>query len=396
MAFPTVVSRADPLSTANATSHTVNFGSTPSAGDLLIVVAFFDGAPGITWPTAQGTWTQLYTGDIGTSSRVDIRYKTANGEGSSITLTTDASERMATATWVIDDGTFVGAPEIATATGNSANPDSPSLSPSWGAKDSLWLSLAFQDGGDLTISVYPTSYTQTAVLDATGGAGGVTMGRAERQLNAASDNPSAYTFSNSKPWIAATIAIRPRLAQSLTETLALADEIAKKTGKTLTDALSLVDAVATAFLSYQAVAESASLAETLALKTGKTLTETLTFAEVLAFAVKKDLTESLTLADAVATALIHPIAVDDPLALADAIARKAGKTLTDTLTLADAVITALAAHLALTEGVTISDTVQPIRLSLPTMYTRYAPRPLITLTVGAATKRYSTETLITP
>lgn len=394
MGFPTVVSRADSLSTSNATSHTVNLGSTPNTNDLLIVAAFFDGTPTITWPTALGTWTQLYTGDNGISSRVDIRYKLANGEGSSIALTTDAGERMATAAWVIDDGTFTGVPEIATATGSSANPDSPSLSPSWGSQDTLWLSLACSDSGDLTISAYPTSYSQTAVLDATGGAGGVTMGRAERQFAASSENPSAYTFSASKSWIASTIAVRPRLIQSLAETLALADSLAKKTGKTLVESLAIIDAVATAFLSYQSVADVAALADALTHKTGKSLTETLTFAEALAFITQRSLAETLSIADAVALALVRPIALDDPLALTDGIVTKAGARLAETLTLTDIVVTALTAHLATTEGATIGDTVQTLLTALPTRQDYYMPRPLITLTVGATTKRYSTETLV--
>lgn len=208
MSFPSVSSRADSQSTSNATSHTVNLGSTPSANDLLIVAAIADGTPTITWPTALGTWTQLYTLDNGTSSRGEVRYKRANGEGTSITLTTDVGERLAASAWVIGGSSAVGSPESGTATGSSTTPDPPSLSPSWGTKDTLWLAVAQHDAGDDTISGYPSSYTQTSESDSTGGTGGVILGRAERQVAAASENPGAFTFGASKSWVAATIAIK--------------------------------------------------------------------------------------------------------------------------------------------------------------------------------------------
>lgn len=127
---------------------------------------------------------------------------------------------------------------------------------------------------------------------------------------------------------------------------------------------------------FVTVADALAAADALALKMGKVLTEAATITDALAQKTGKVITDATGLADAVSTLVTRTVSVPDALTILDALAQKTGKVLT--------------------ESVTLGETVQVLLTSLPTMYTRYAPRPLITLTVGVATKRCSTETLITP
>ena len=122
------------------------------------------------------------------------------------------------------------------------------------------------------------------------------------------------------------------------------------------------------------ISDTLALADALALKLGKVLTEAMTLSEALALKTGKVLDDTASLADAVSTVLLRTVSITDALSILDALSLKTGKAITETLTLAD--------------------TISAMLLSLPTIQDYYMPRPLITLTVGVATKRYSTETLV--
>ncbi len=126
----------------------------------------------------------------------------------------------------------------------------------------------------------------------------------------------------------------------------------------------------------QTVADTLALADALAMKMGKVLTESATLAEAFALKTGKVLTDAASLADAVSAVLVRTVSVADTLAILDALSLKLGKVIS--------------------EAATLADTTQALLVRLPSIQTRYAPRPLITLTIGAATKRYSTETLAVP
>ena len=123
-------------------------------------------------------------------------------------------------------------------------------------------------------------------------------------------------------------------------------------------------------------AEAASLADTLTMKMGKVLTEAATLSEALALKTGKVTTDALSLTDAVSVVLLRTVSVSDALSILDALSLKTGKALTD--------------------SVTLSDTIGTMLINLPMLRTVYAPRPLITLTIAAVTKYYSTETLLVP
>ena len=204
--FPFVRNATNSQTTADATTHTVTLATGAEVGDLLVVAVVFDGTPTVTWPAG---WTQLQA-NAATITR-QIRYRWADGtEPATLTLTTSASEEMQARAFVIGDPHPTAAPEVAVTSGTSTAPNPPSLTASWGAKDTLWAALAFVDEA-VTTSAYPTNYADNQNSANSGGASGVTLAVATRNLNAATEDPGAFTISASKLWAAWTVAFRPDL-----------------------------------------------------------------------------------------------------------------------------------------------------------------------------------------
>lgn len=87
------------------------------------------------------------------------------------------------------------------------NPDPPSLTPTGGAKDYLWLA-GFFVRNTSNISSFPTNYTdnQRAVNPASRAHQGAI---ASRDLNASSEDPGVYTIATAGDWSTATIAVHP-------------------------------------------------------------------------------------------------------------------------------------------------------------------------------------------
>lgn len=208
MAFPQVATVNGNYDTTG-TDHTVYLPSGIESGDLLL--AFFGcdrgwSARTITWASG---WTQLANREGGWGyPSVAIYYRVADGtEGESISVSTSGSEASAHTTYRITG--YSGTPEInSVATGSSNSPNPGSLSPSWGAKDTLWFAFQCHDGGNDLTTAYPTSYTngREDTYDNSGGAGVAT---ARRELNATSDDPGTFTIENSEGWVAYTVAIQP-------------------------------------------------------------------------------------------------------------------------------------------------------------------------------------------
>ncbi len=204
--YPVVAAENGGNNTTESTEHTVNLPSDISVGDLLLV--FFVSDAGITITFPEG-WTQLFqTTNI--YVKVGAWYRIAEGgEGATITVTTSTSEMTAHTSYRITG--YSGTPEVGTpATGLDANPDPPSLTPSWGAKDTLWFAVQGNDDKDI-VSAYPTDYTDGR-NDYANAAGGCGVGSARRELNAESENPLPFTISASEQWVTNTVAIQPSVA----------------------------------------------------------------------------------------------------------------------------------------------------------------------------------------
>jgi hypothetical protein len=197
--YPSVAATNGGTTSPSTYNHTVNLPSGIASGNLLI--ALF-GTTSAATPTFPAGWSQLFF----TSNTFSAWYKIANGtEGASITVTTSSSVQSAHITYRITG--YSGTPEVGTsATGSSANPDPPNLSPSWGAANTLWIAC---EGitGPYTVSSYPTNYSSG--LNYYFGGGGPSVGAAQRNLNASSENPGTFTLGSSSTWVANTIAVAP-------------------------------------------------------------------------------------------------------------------------------------------------------------------------------------------
>jgi hypothetical protein len=213
MAFPAVAAVEAAATAGNSTTHVSNLPAGIQAGEQLIVCVANDGGGSIaayTWPAG---WTEICVGHpSGQAVRAEARYRIADGsEGSTISITGN-SEAWVSHSWRIT-GHSGAAPEAGTpATGTSGNANPPTCTPSWGAKDTLWIVFAGFDNLQSGVSAYPTNYDSNQRQTISGGAGGFSMcASATRELNATDDNPDTFT-NTSDDWVAFTIAVEPEAA----------------------------------------------------------------------------------------------------------------------------------------------------------------------------------------
>ena len=194
------------------TDHVLNL-ATYATGDLLIEVLSVEGIPSFTWPSG---WTALYAGDTTDSlARVECRYRVATGgEGSSITVTTDVAKQSSYNSYGIN-GQSGSAPEAGTlVSATTSTPDPPSLTPSWGANDTLWIVLvSWKDAtGTSNVSTYPTNYANGFEYVVGGGGNGTGTASARRVSNTATENPGTFAMDENVRSAAQTIAIEPTAA----------------------------------------------------------------------------------------------------------------------------------------------------------------------------------------
>ena len=207
MAFPAIDATSQQASFTVKTSHPITMPAC-SAGKYLLAGVFIDTDATIT--TGWGCWTQIvnatdYTGAI---AQVEHRYKVAGSGADTLTLETSGSVRLAYIIRCLSgaSGNF----EASTiATGISVSPDSGSVTPSWGAKDSLWITFAAYDAltSNANVTAFPTNYDDNQ-LDNTDGAT-VGYAQATRNLNATTDDPGAFTLDAGDSWVAGVIVVEP-------------------------------------------------------------------------------------------------------------------------------------------------------------------------------------------
>jgi len=221
MAFPTVQATNTSADTTATTTHTVNLPTGIVSGNLLFVVfgmAIPDGQV-ITWPgTPDVDWHEFYRVDqtAGADAGMAGAWREADGtEGATITVTTSLSTKSAHVSYRITDheDPDTQPPQAATALGANGQSDPPSLTPTGGAKDYLWLAVSARTHDNTGVLTPPTSYG--SIVEASGGtgSGGILTSVSQQNLNAASEDPASYTGGDAlAEWTAATVAIHPASA----------------------------------------------------------------------------------------------------------------------------------------------------------------------------------------
>ena len=213
--FP-VVAASNTGEDFGSVDHDVDLPSGISSGDLLMLfIACRNSTLSITTPSGWTIIGATFTsgGESSGHSRSGVYYRVANGsETSPIVVTTSGVTPCAYVTKRITGQHAATAPEGGTpSSGSSATPDPPNLAPSWGAEDTLWMTMyGLMDS--VTTSIYP--YADGNVTTATTAGSNVTIGYCEQNENAASDNPGTFTASGSDLWGAQTIAVRPASASA--------------------------------------------------------------------------------------------------------------------------------------------------------------------------------------
>lgn len=221
MASPSVVGTPTEsnVTTDDASPFTV---SRPAGvnGQLTIVIFGVDGNPTLTWPSG---YNQFFTQARATGFKIVGAWHQEDGtEGTTFDITSSASEKWAAIVYSISgaENPSTQPPEATTFDGSTAtaNPDPPSITPTGGSKDYLFIAGVVQDGeeadDDTWANTPPTSYTPSPprqkATDLFGVAGtNVSLCTAERALTAASDNPGTFNCDQSLTYVAATVAVHP-------------------------------------------------------------------------------------------------------------------------------------------------------------------------------------------
>lgn len=200
--FPSIAGSAKTAESASGSPFTVSLPASIAAGELLVAIADrAGGAQTFTWP---GSWSEIASVDI-SGRHIAIAKLTATGsEGASISVTSSLGTSQNRTAICLRITPWASVEISSSATGSSANPNPPSLSPSWGSYKTLWL--AFAAGGNSTSSVssYPSNYTLSQLYNS-----GFTWSvHSARQNETATENPGTYTMNVSAVWAAYTVGVK--------------------------------------------------------------------------------------------------------------------------------------------------------------------------------------------
>lgn len=192
-----------------ATSHPVDLPSGITAGDLLLVFFSSHNTASVTTPSG---WTALISKI--NSDAFYVFAKIADGsEGSTVSVVIPSTRVAAAVSYRITGArNGVTSSEIAVSSAvdaSTATPDPPSLTPSWGSSENLWIALTFTIDATFTFSSYPTNYSlgQNNVIVGSGSAGsGLSV--AARLFTATSEDPGVFTTVTARNRSTYTLAVR--------------------------------------------------------------------------------------------------------------------------------------------------------------------------------------------
>jgi hypothetical protein len=200
--------------TGLGTSHAIPVAASgnPTAGHriTLIVGANIDFST-ITWPSG---FSEIGRNNPGTTDPIFLAEKTAVGdEGTTVTVETGASIRVAAQSYVMDEQDTDTAVEVAFAheiVTADDQPDPPSISHSWGSEAGTTIIAAANQsvGSNISFTAYPASYTDGSEDSVAAGGGGTSIGTARRVIEATSEDPGVFTMDGADFWNTATIALR--------------------------------------------------------------------------------------------------------------------------------------------------------------------------------------------
>ena len=196
MTFPTVKSRTSGNAARNSGSFVVPIPGSAVAGNMFLIAKSSRFATDDIWP---GGWTDLCGGSTNFNIVTYTRYKLLDAGDittGSITITQTSGETG----WV---AYLIGGAKSAEGAAYIGSWDPPNLTPSWGALDTLWIATVANYGN--WSNAYPSGYSN-GLMD---GQNESYQWAAEKQLNAASEDPPAYSNIAGGTPVAGTVAIQP-------------------------------------------------------------------------------------------------------------------------------------------------------------------------------------------
>lgn len=213
MAFPATTAATTTNFATSVTAMSVSLPTSIAAGDLLL--AFVEVRNSGTWTLPSG-WTQLITqlGGGGSVGQGTVFYKIAAGtEGSSASWTASVSTTGTWHTRKITGWHGTTPPEATSTSGDSSSANPPSLTPSWGSDDTLWLAMAGHAAGSASaFTAAPSGYSDFTNSGASSGGSAVSLATCYKQTAATSEDPGTFTVANNRFWNAITIGVRPAAA----------------------------------------------------------------------------------------------------------------------------------------------------------------------------------------
>ena len=195
--FPVVEDQSGGSQQTRSTAHQIVLPSPVVSGWGILILFAHRVAESITDPDGSGRYTHLgFVTDPGANLGFNVYYKVADGDDA-LTIQTSAS-RSAHNVWLISN--FEDPPEISTGLGLASGQgmDAPNFAPSWQQTNVLWIAACANIKGR-TYSGAPSSYTdlQSQASSPTNITSNqqVAVGSASRKLNAASEDPGAFTLT---------------------------------------------------------------------------------------------------------------------------------------------------------------------------------------------------------
>lgn len=215
MAFPVVASTSASSGTSSGISVTLPAGT--AAGDLLVLIAAFDGAVSETHDifVVESGWTRAALATAQGYVSGAVLWKVATGsDAATVDLSGNAAAEVGgvIAYRITGHG---GQVECAytdnyTLDGTTSDtPNPPSLSPSWGAADTLWIAAASVDNASRTYTADPAGYASPVEYEGAASSAAVRTRALTKAMNAATEDPGVFTISVVEQWVAFTIAVKP-------------------------------------------------------------------------------------------------------------------------------------------------------------------------------------------
>ena len=193
MTFPSVLAAL--AATPDASYGASNYAPSISAlgavsGNRLIAIITCSVGAQRNYPTPSG-WTQIGYRFGNSDTEVYVYQRTATGTDSFTLVKTGGSSAASGVVYCIGGYDTGKDAEVSSVGLNNVNCNPPSLSPSWGAQDTLWI--AAGAANVTTVGSFPTNYDTDQRVSVEAGAGPLTAA-ATRQNNTATEDPGPFGF----------------------------------------------------------------------------------------------------------------------------------------------------------------------------------------------------------